>query len=205
MSQGKKAILIVALVLIADQVFKIWVKTNMYLGESHHILGSWFQIAFIENPGMAFGWELGGGGIGKFMLTLFRIGFVCFISWYLSRLIKTSTLKTGALVGVSLLIAGAAGNIIDSLFYGVIFSDSYGTVATMFPEGGGYGSFFHGKVVDMLYFPLIKGHYPSWVPFLGGEDFIFFRPIFNIADAAISIAIIYLLIFQRKFLATIFK
>lgn len=190
------AIAVVAVVLLVDQVSKIWVKTHMGLKDSIHIF-DWFQIFFVENPGMAFGIEAG----GKLFLSLFRIIAVIFILIYLSQLIKRGY-KTGFIACVALILAGASGNIIDSIFYGVIFEASYpGHVASFVPWGEGYASLLHGKVVDMLYFPLISGTYPGWIPFLGGEEFLFFRFIFNIADSAITVGVILILLFYRRTLS----
>ena len=187
--------------LILDQIVKILIKTNMTLGESIHVFGDWFQIYFIENEGAAFGMSLG-GSYGKLILSLFRIVVVGGICWLINRLWKKKV-STGLLVGLSLILAGALGNIIDSAFYGLIFSEStYTTVATAFPEGGGYAGFLHGKVVDMLYFPLFTIHnVPSWLGWLSGGDgdFTFFSPVFNIADSYITVAIIYMLLFQSKY------
>ncbi len=200
-SQSKKITLLIVLLLVIDQIVKIWIKTNMTIGESIPVLGDWFQIYFIENSGMAFGMQFG-GTIGKLVLTLFRMVLIGFIIHYITKLIKESA-PAGVLYGVALILAGAVGNVIDSIFYGLIFNEStYSTVATIFPEGGGYAPLFFGKVVDMLYFPLIDTTLPDWVPFRGGEKFIFFRPIFNIADSCITIGVAYLLIFKRGFFAT---
>ncbi len=197
-SPGKKVTFIVILLLVIDQIVKIWIKTHMTIGESIHVLGSWFQICFIENNGMAFGIQFG-GALGKLLLTLFRIVLIGAIIYYIKKLIKRGA-PMGVLTGVSLILVGAIGNVIDSTFYGMIFSEStYNSVATLFPPGGGYSSLLHGKVVDMLYFPLIDTTLPQWVPFRGGEQFIFFRPIFNIADSCITIGVAYLLLFKRSF------
>jgi len=193
----KRPIVIVALVLIVDQALKIWVKTNMMLGEEFNIIGDWFIIHFIENNGMAFGMELA-GKFGKVLLSVFRIVAVFGIGYYLYQLTKKKA-PTGLIVSISLVLAGALGNIIDSAFYGLLFSDSYPQVATFLPEAGGYASFLHGKVVDMFYFPLLDGYFPDWVPFWGGDHFVFFRPVFNVADSAISIGIGILLLFQRNY------
>ncbi len=192
------AISVIVGALIIDQVSKIWVKTTMYLGQSHDIF-SWFKIHFIENEGMAFGLELG-GEYGKLALTLFRIIAVSGLGYLLYRLIKDNA-STMIVLCISMILAGALGNIIDSVFYGQIFSESkgYGQVASMFPEEG-YAPFLHGKVVDMLYFPLIDGHWPEWMPFVGGEYFSFFRPVFNVADSFISLGIFFMLVFERSFL-----
>ena len=199
-SNGLKAVLLIVFVLLADQVVKILVKTSMTIGESITVFPNWFFIKFIENPGMAFGYDIPGKW-GKPLLTLFRIIAVGAIGWYLVDLLKRNA-HTGLVLSVALIMAGAMGNIIDSLFYGLIFNDStYFTVATLFPEGGGYASLLHGRVVDMLYFPVLRGTYPGWFPIHAGEPFIFFSPIFNIADSAITFGILVILVFQRKFFA----
>ena len=184
-------------VLLFDQLLKVWVKTHMVLGESISILGDWFLIRFIENEGMAFGFSFG-GEFGKILLSLFRVALVTLIVMYLYRLLKTQT-PMGVMIGLVLIMAGAVGNIIDSLFYGLIFNDPVGEVARMFPPEGGYAGFLYGRVVDMLHFPIIDTPWPSWFPFIGNKNFEFFRPVFNIADSSISIGVIYLLLFQRKF------
>lgn len=191
--------LFVVLLLVIDQAIKFAVKLNMTIGESIPVFGDWFQICFIENNGMAFGMQFG-GSIGKLALSLFRVVLIGFIIVYLRKLIKRAGTPTGVLVGLSLVLVGAMGNVIDCLFYGEIFSAStYTQVAQLFPPDGGYTGFLYGKVVDMFYFPIIDTVLPEWVPFYGGEPFIFFRPIFNFADACISCAVVYMLIFQRKF------
>lgn len=196
----KKAVIIILLVLILDQALKMFVKTTMYLGESHSIFGNWFFIHFTENEGMAFGMRLGGNS-GKLLLSLFRIIAVILIGFWLHRIIKQKG-STALIVCVSLIMAGAIGNILDSMFYGLIFNDPMGItvnqVATLFPKEGGYAGFLHGKVVDMLYFPIIDTHFPSWFPFYGGEEFVFFSPIFNIADSSITTGVLMLIIFQRR-------
>ncbi len=190
-------LLIVLVILALDQWSKFWIKTNMFLGEEFPVLGDWFIIHFTENNGMAFGIEFG-FEYGKLFLTLFRIAVVAVIGFYLFRLPRKST-STGLLVTGSLIFAGAVGNIIDSVFYGIVFDESYNQIATFLPETGGYAPIFYGKVVDMLYFPLIEGFFPDWLPIWGGEHFLFFRPVFNIADSAISVGIVSLLLFQRSF------
>lgn len=191
--KGLIAILVILIVIIADQALKIWVKTNMALYESIEI-ASWFKIYFVENNGMAFGIEV----IGKLFLSVFRIIAVGFIGYYLYLLVKKH-FSNGYIACVALILAGALGNIIDSVFYGEIFTASYpGHVASLVPFGEGYASLLHGKVVDMFYFPLIQGVFPDWIPVWGGEDFIFFRPIFNLADSAITVGIVLLLICYRK-------
>ncbi len=196
MSKLQKSILIVVLVLLVDQILKIWIKTNMTLGEEFPVIGHWFIIHFVENNGMAFGFEFG-GEYGKIFLSLFRVFAVFGIGWYILKLVKKD-ISMGFIACVSLIFAGAIGNIIDSAFYGLIFNESNGQVSTLFPVGGGYASFLHGRVVDMFYFPLISGVYPSWVPFAGGSDFQFFRPVFNVADSAISVGIFSIILFYRR-------
>ncbi len=194
-SKGWGAVLIVILLLLLDQVLKIWIKTHFQLHESIEIT-PWFYLYFTENPGMAFGIEV----IGKLFLTLFRIVAVGFIGYYLYKLVKANY-KFGFIACVSMVLAGAMGNIIDSIFYGVIFNHSYGQVATFMPEEGGYASWLHGKVVDMFYFPLIETTFPDWLPIWGGQEFIFFRPIFNLADSAICVGVFSLLLFYRHTLS----
>lgn len=200
---GIIALVVVALVLIIDQASKIWVKTTMPLYDSIEI-ASWFKIYFVENPGMAFGWTFGGEGesgkqLGKLFLSLFRIVAIGFIGFYMARIIKQG-FKLGFVICIALIWSGAFGNIIDSVFYGEIFSASYaGHVADFVPLGEGYGSWLHGRVVDMLYFPLIEGNFPAWFPdSWANMPFVFFSPIFNIADSAITVGIFLLLIFYRK-------
>ncbi len=172
----------------------------MYLDESIPVFGDWFFIHFIENPGMAFGLEFGGVA-GKLFLSIFRLVAIGFIAYYLRNLIRDKA-NRGLIFSVSLVLAGAAGNMIDSAFYGLIFSESprfTPELATMFPADGGYAGFLRGKVVDMFYFPIIDGTWPSWVPFLGGDRFQFFRPVFNVADSAISVGMGLILINQKRF------
>ena len=194
----KKSLIIIFIVLLLDQILKFWIKLNMTIGESFPVLGDWFQIYFIENNGMAFGWELG-AQFGKLALSIFRIIAVALL-FYLIYYLSKKKIKFGPLLGISLITAGALGNIIDGMFYVMIFGEStFYQVATLFPEGGGYAGFLQGKVVDMFYFPLFT--FPEWVPFFGGQ--IFFSPIFNIADSAITIGFLYLIIFQWNFLKNI--
>jgi signal peptidase II len=166
----------------------------MYLGQEFHIAGDWFIIHFTENNGMAFGLEFA-GEYGKLALSLFRIFAIGGIGWYLNHLVKNKA-HVVLISSIAFIFAGALGNIIDSTFYGVIFSSSEFQLASLFPAEGGYSSLLHGKVVDMFYFPILKGHFPDWVPFWGGDYFTFFRPVFNIADASISIGVILILLFQ---------
>ncbi|HVZ97487.1 MAG TPA: lipoprotein signal peptidase [Chitinophagaceae bacterium] len=198
--KGKHVFLLILLVVLADQVLKIYVKTHYHIGETHPVIGSWFRLYFIENEGMAYGWQFGGDW-GKLMLTLFRMGAVVFGIFYLRKIVE-KRYHTGFIICASLIFAGALGNLIDSMFYGMIFEDSSPitlNIAKLFPPHG-YAGFLHGKVVDMLYFPIIRNaHFPQWFPFWGGEDFEFFRPIFNISDAAISVGIITILVFQKRF------
>jgi signal peptidase II len=170
----------------------------MSLGEEIVVLKNWFIIHFVENNGMAFGFEFA-GEYGKIFLSVFRIFAVIAIGWYLFKLAKQKEIPFGFVASIALIFAGAIGNIIDSLFYGIIFSHSFGQVATLFPEGGGYAGFLHGKVVDMFYFPLIEGRYPDWIPYFGGDPFLFFRPVFNVADSAITLGIFSILLFYRKY------
>ncbi|MBW6478398.1 MAG: lipoprotein signal peptidase [Bacteroidales bacterium] len=196
--------IVVLLVLFIDQTSKIIVKTQMTLGQNIPVLGNWFNIYFIENEGMAFGMQFS-GEYGKLVLSIFRIIAVIFIGWYIHRLVVQKAHR-GLIVSVSLIMAGALGNILDSAFYGMLFSESYfSRTAEFLPEGGGYASFLHGRVVDMLYFPIIRGNFPGWLPFWGGQEFIFFRPVFNLADSAITIGVFILLIFQKKFFDSVKK
>jgi signal peptidase II len=195
----RSAILLILAVILADQALKFWIKTSFPFGHVMDVAGlPWFKLYFIENEGMAWGWKFGGEW-GKMLLTLFRLAAVIFGTWYMGRIVKQGYTR-GFIVCAALIYAGALGNLIDSMFYGMIFSASdYNTIATAFPQQG-YAGFLHGHVVDMLYFPIIKATWPQWVPMVGGESFEFFSPIFNIADASISVGVITLLIFQKRFL-----
>lgn len=197
MTRKNKHILSIILfmtVLVIDQIIKVCVKTGMHLGERIEIT-SWFSLVFVENNGMAFGWELWGG---KLFLTLFRVVAVCLIGWFIHSEIKRRR-PTGYIVCLTLIAAGAAGNIIDCLFYGLIFNTPpYPQVAEFQPWGYGYGEFLYGKVVDMFYFPLIEWDMPTWMPIYSGQHCVFFSPIFNFADAAISCGIVALLLFYHK-------
>ena len=195
--QGVVALLLILVIIAIDQIIKILVKTGMYLHQSIHVT-DWFYLLFTENNGMAFGWQF----FDKFLLTSFRIIFVILIAFYLYKSIRRG-ISWGYLVCISLIIAGAAGNIIDCVFYGLVFNNPpTPMVAEFVPFGTGYGTLFHGRVVDMFYFPLVEWDWPLWFPWLGGEHFIFFSPIFNFADAAISCGIIALLLFYRRNLTT---
>jgi len=196
------AVGIVIFVLLIDQVLKFWIKTTYPLGGGFDILGlDWAKIHFVENEGMAFGMELG-GNYGKLILSIFRIVAVLFIGYYLYTLIKTKT-SWGLIASIALVLAGAMGNIIDSVFYGVIFSESsFAQIAQYMPADGGYTTILHGHVVDMFYFPMAQGSYPDWMPLIGGKFYLFFRPVFNVADAAISVGVISILIFQRSIFVT---
>lgn len=199
--KGKQLAFIIVLVLLADQALKFYIKTNYYIGEEHKVMGNWFRLHFVENEGMAWGWKFG-GGFGKIILTLFRLVAVILGTFYLRNIIKKNFHK-GFIICAGLIYAGALGNLLDSMFYGLIFENSdplMQNTAKLVSFGQGYTSFLHGRVVDMLYFPIItNAHFPSWVPIWGGEDFEFFRPVFNLADASISVGVIAILICQKKF------
>jgi signal peptidase II len=204
----RHVILLISIIIFVDQALKIWIKTTHPTGEVLRVFGmDWFRLHFIENPGMAWGWKFG-NETGKMILTLFRLAAVIFGTWYLGKLVRQQYSR-GFIICAGLIYAGALGNLIDSMFYGMVFDKglhydaaindyvSYSGIAEF--SAGGYSSFLHGSVVDMLYFPIIKSTFPSWVPFVGGQNFEFFSPIFNIADASISIGVITLLLFQKKF------
>jgi len=183
-----KPLLLISIILVLDQIIKIWIKTNMYIGEEFPVLGNWFLIHFTENNGMAFGMEFAGEN-GKIILSILRIAAVIGLGWYLINLCKREASK-GLIFSLSLILAGALGNIFDTAFYGVVF---------------GYEQFLYGKVVDMFYFPVIESQYPNWFPFWGGQDLIFFRPVFNIADASITVGVFNILLFQKSFFVSEMK
>ena len=197
LSNGWLAAIIILVIIIADQWLKIWVKTQFYLYESSDI-ADWFKLTFVENPGMAFGWEIG----SKLFLTLFRIVASIALIYYIFKIRSNREYSRGYFVCLSLITAGAIGNVIDCMFYGIIFDQSTPyTIATLFPDGGGYGTFLHGRVVDMFYFPLCSWNWPQWMPWIGGEHFVFFQPVFNVADAAISVGMALLIIFYSRYWA----
>ena len=192
-TKGRLAALITVAILLVDQIIKIWVKTSMTLHESIHIT-DWFYITFIENMGMAFGMQLG----IKIILSLFRVAAICFLGYYIWKQVKQNA-RTGYIVCLSMVLAGAAGNLIDCMFYGLIFNESSPNYVSYFvPFGTGYAPFLMGKVVDMFYFPLIETEWPTWVPMVGGDHFVFFSPVFNFADASISVSVVLLLLFYQE-------
>lgn len=198
LTKGRVAVLVILAILLIDQAIKIWVKTSMTLHESIHIT-DWFYIAFIENNGMAFGMQLG----SKIILSLFRVVAIGILGYYIWQQVQRQA-KTGYIILLSMVLAGAAGNLIDCMFYGLIFNASSPYYLSYFvPFGTGYAPFLMGKVVDMFYFPLIESDWPQWVPFVGGDHFIFFSPVFNFADSCISVSVVWLLLFYRKEISTI--
>ena len=193
LTKGRMAVLVVFAVLLIDQMIKIWVKTSMTLHESIHVT-DWFYITFIENNGMAFGMQLG----SKIVLSLFRVIAISALGYYIWLEVKRKA-KTGYLVCLSLVLAGAAGNLIDCMFYGLMFNASSPYYLSYFvPFGTGYAPFLMGKVVDMFYFPLIETEWPTWMPFVGGDHFVFFSPVFNFADSCISVSVVWILLFYRQ-------
>ena len=192
-TKGRLAAIIIVAILLIDQVIKIWVKTSMSLHESIHVF-DWFYITFIENMGMAFGMQLG----SKIVLSLFRVIAICVLGYYIRQQVKKNA-RTGYIVCLSMVLAGAAGNLIDCMFYGLMFNESSPYYLSYFvPFGTGYAPFLMGKVVDMFYFPLIETEWPTWMPFVGGQHFVFFSPVFNFADACISVSVVWLLLFYRE-------
>lgn len=195
------AVAIVVAILLIDQIIKIEVKTNMTLGEAKRVT-DWFYIEFIENNGMAYGMKF----INKLVLSLFRLFAIGFIGYYLAKIIKKDVAPLGYIVLIAMVLAGAAGNLIDCLFYGLVFDASTPfTVSQFVPFGEGYSTFLHGKVVDMFYFPIIQTTWPEWVPYFGGSEYVFFSPVFNFADACISVGVVALLLFYRKQLEVLFS
>ena len=195
------AVAIVVAILLIDQIIKIEVKTNMTLGEAKRVT-DWFYIEFIENNGMAYGMKF----INKLVLSLFRLFAIGFIGYYLAKIIKKNVAPLGYIVLIAMVLAGAAGNLIDCLFYGLIFDASTPfTVSQFVPFGEGYSTFLHGKVVDMFYFPIIQTTWPEWVPYFGGSEYVFFSPVFNFADACISVGVVALMLFYRKQLEVLFS
>ena len=195
-SKGKALLILGIVLVVIDQVIKVLVKTNMALGESFNVLGDWFRIYFIENEGMAFGMKFG-GAVGKFLLSVLRIGLFAALVWWVSRLLKKADTPAGVVIGLTMIAAGAMGNIIDCFFYGLIFSES--TPWEVAVLGGHYAPFMFGKVVDMFYFPIIDTTFPEWIPLIGGDPFRFFAPVFNFADSCVTCGALYLIAFQYKF------
>lgn len=210
LSKGRKLLILGISLILVDQIIKVLVKTNMSLGQHFDVIGSWFKILFIENEGMAFGWSFG-GAVGKFCLSLFRVLLGAFLIWWIARMCRQNEeaaaagqeapVPAGFLTGLTLITAGALGNIIDCYVYGLIFSES--TVSTVASFGGHYAPFMFGKVVDMFYFPIIDTVWPSWLPVIGGRPFTFFDPVFNFADSCVSVGAVYLVLFHWKFISTL--
>lgn len=198
-TQGRLAAIVVVAILLVDQAIKLWVKTHMCLHESIHVF-DWFYISFIENNGMAFGMQLG----SKIVLSLFRFAAIAVLTYYIYRQTRRPGVRTLYIVLLSMVLAGAAGNLIDCMFYGLVFNASSPYYVSYFVDfGTGYAPFLMGKVVDMFYFPLIVSTWPSWMPFVGGDDFVFFSPVFNFADASISVSVVLLLLCCREELSHI--
>ena len=196
-TKGQAAVAIIIVTILLDQLIKIWVKTHFYLGEELKIT-EWFRLVFVENDGMAFGMQMG----SKLFLTLFRIVAVAALGWIIVRFSRRPDIGYGFVVCLALVTAGAAGNISDRVLYGVIFNNPMPpAVAVMFPDGGGYAPLLYGKVVDMFYFPLFSFDWPDWMPWVGGENFLFFQPVFNLADAAISVGMVIIILFYTKHLS----
>jgi signal peptidase II len=193
----KRPLFIILFILLCDQTLKFWVKTHMYLGQEIHVLDNWFILHFTENNGMAFGLQLAGES-GKLFLSIVRLLAILALGYYLVHLVRKKTQK-GLIICISLIFAGATGNLIDSALYGLLFSQSnFFHPAVFLPHSDGYSSFLLGKVVDMLYFPIVQWHWPAWVPVIGTREFTFFRPIFNIADSSITVGVLALIIFQKR-------
>ena len=199
LSRGAKFLILGVLLVVIDQIIKILVKTNMTIGEHFNVIGNWFQIYFIENEGMAFGMKFG-GQTGKLLLSLFRVVLAGALIYWIRGLLKKAKTPVGVIAELTLITAGAVGNIIDCQFYGLLFDAStYTSVASFLPEGGGYAPFFFGKVVDMFYFPIIDTTFPEWMPLIGGNPFRFFAPVFNFADSCVTCGAFYLIFFQWRF------
>ncbi len=200
--KGKDVAILIFFLVFIDQAIKVYIKTSFYYGEEHKVFGlDWFRLHFLENSGMAWGWKLGEGDAGKLALTLFRLGAIVWGSFYLQKIVRKQYHK-GFILCASFIFAGALGNLIDSLFYGLIFERSdpaLQNIANAFPPGGGYAGLLFGRVVDMWYFPIINTTFPNWLPIWGGETFEFFSPVFNTADIWVSVGVITLLIFQKRF------